>query len=1195
MVKEVIKSLLLVWCCTLFNLETIYSQCTSTFGSYLVYPCNTDTALIPKPTPVTVEGCGDVTSVQAVLPFQTIMNGCDSTCFSLVLRQWLIMIDGEPNQLLNDTICFTSVDLDDIVCPNDTLVYCNSGLSLDTTVAALGSPLHHQGIPCNILQSGPTQIIWFSGATGCLKFTRQWLIMDWCNPGRIDTCRQTIEIRDTIDPSIVVASSLPDASTTGDACTANVNFPPAAISDNCASNSQITVKIVIAGQTIYTNGGLITNIPQGNHMAIYTASDGCGNTSSDTSLITVKDNIGPVAICKSAKTIQLGQAGMLTMPASAFDDGSFDLCYPFTTVKVRRLPWSSFCGLTDSSINRFDDLVKFCCEDANKDIMVIVRVYQGLIQPGPISLDAYGVYTDCMVMVKVLDKAGPVISCPLDTTIECRDISKKSVKSLTAYGAAIVSDMCLDSVWVDSLPALNQCQTGKIIRRINAKDEAGNISFCNQTIYVVNSDPFDGYDSTDIAWPKDTTFFICSANTGTSVTGVPVVLDPACSQLVFKSEDEVYSYAPSACKKILRRWTATDWCQLSDINHKAGKWYYTQKIIVMDTIKPVLSVPGNFIVNNMDSTCGSVLVNVPLPSAVDCTPFADLGWSYVLDLFNDGQNLIPGNTQNASQNMPNGIHKLEFKVADQCGNTTTGITMITVKDAKKPTAVVMHGIATDLSLMNGTAMARVHAKFFFVSSTFDNCTPFNKLKFSFSPSLGDSLRVYTCDSIGTRLVKLYITDEAGNQDWVNSYIIIQNNMGACTGPSPASGLRTTAIDGKIKTEWGSLIEQVGIKLMHGEEAMPEMMSNGKYTIRDLYMGQSYQIIPKKDVNPLNGVSTLDLIMIQKHILGAQLFQTPYKLIAADIDKNGEINGVDLVELRKLILGVDKSFTKNESWRFVDAGYRFIDKNQALKETFNEFYLIKNLQQPMQIDFVGVKIGDVNESSITTELQRLEERNATPFKPLYAINAEYHTDELIKVNVFAEGPYELQGFQFELRSDDLEYLGMEGGIVQVENVFINDLKEGLRFSFHHNKPILIFENKPMLTLLFKARRSGSLKNSIHINQNGLNPEWYDGELKTYRLGLNWKEKTSEASFQNVLNRPNPFFNETTIQFQLPGPSPVLLKVINLNGSLIYQKQLNGLAGINEWTISRNLFNASGIYYYKLESLFGTTTRKMILLN
>jgi len=54
---------------------------------------------------------------------------------------------------------------------------------------------------------------------------------------------------------------------------------------------------------------------------------------------------------------------------------------------------------------------------------------------------------------------------------------------------------------------------------------------------------------------------------------------------------------------------------------------------------------------------------------------------------------------------------------------------------------------------------------------------------------------------------------------------------------------------------------------------------------------------------LNGVSTLDLVLIQKHRLGLQLFTDVRQYIAADIDGNGTLEVNDLHELRKLILGI----------------------------------------------------------------------------------------------------------------------------------------------------------------------------------------------------------------------------------------------------------------------------------------------------
>ena len=63
-------------------------------------------------------------------------------------------------------------------------------------------------------------------------------------------------------------------------------------------------------------------------------------------------------------------------------------------------------------------------------------------------------------------------------------------------------------------------------------------------------------------------------------------------------------------------------------------------------------------------------------------------------------------------------------------------------------------------------------------------------------------------------------------------------------------------------------------------------------------GGTYEVIPEKNDDLLNGVTTYDLVLIQKHILGIDQFSSPYKVIAADIDHNNKLTAIDLVELRE---------------------------------------------------------------------------------------------------------------------------------------------------------------------------------------------------------------------------------------------------------------------------------------------------------
>ena len=94
--------------------------------------------------------------------------------------------------------------------------------------------------------------------------------------------------------------------------------------------------------------------------------------------------------------------------------------------------------------------------------------------------------------------------------------------------------------------------------------------------------------------------------------------------------------------------------------------------------------------------------------------------------------------------------------------------------------------------------------------------------------------------------------------------------------------------------------------------------SGKYTFSNLAKLNDYEIKPEKNTGHLDGITTLDLVIMQRHILGLKTLDSPYKLIAADINNSKSVTAADLVELRKVVLGVESEFKYNTSWRFVDA-------------------------------------------------------------------------------------------------------------------------------------------------------------------------------------------------------------------------------------------------------------------------------------
>jgi Dockerin type I domain len=135
----------------------------------------------------------------------------------------------------------------------------------------------------------------------------------------------------------------------------------------------------------------------------------------------------------------------------------------------------------------------------------------------------------------------------------------------------------------------------------------------------------------------------------------------------------------------------------------------------------------------------------------------------------------------------------------------------------------------------------------------------------------------------------------------------------------------------------------------------------------LRAGFSLEIRPSKLDNPLNGVTTYDLVLIHKHILGIELLDSPYKLLAADANADGKVSLADILVLRQLIYGIYNELPDSPSWRFVPADFIFSNPADPFQEPIPDRILV-----PADIDpvlesspykFIGVKVGDVNNSSI----------------------------------------------------------------------------------------------------------------------------------------------------------------------------------------------------------------------------------------
>lgn len=186
----------------------------------------------------------------------------------------------------------------------------------------------------------------------------------------------------------------------------------------------------------------------------------------------------------------------------------------------------------------------------------------------------------------------------------------------------------------------------------------------------------------------------------------------------------------------------------------------------------------------------------------------------------------------------------------------------------------------------------------------------------------------------------------------------------------------------FKTETGVNVTEIAVAVTGYGNNIPSfvfMIPPGNNScvgpFNSLPLASSIIIEPAKSDNPLNGVSTFDLVLISRHILGIQPLTSPYKIIAADANKSNSVSTFDIVELRKLILGIYVKLPNNQSWRFVKSSYVFPNLQNPFQAVFPETITIQEVPATPTTVFTAIKVGDVNNSSLGSSLMATESRSA----------------------------------------------------------------------------------------------------------------------------------------------------------------------------------------------------------------------------
>lgn len=474
----------------------------------------------------------------------------------------------------------------------------------------------------------------------------------------------------------------------------------------------------------------------------------------------------------------------------------------------------------------------------------------------------------------------------------------------------------------------------------------------------------------------------------------------------------------------------------------------------------------------------------------------------------------------------------------------------------------------------------------------DNCTAVPDLKlrlrrvgvssgFPFSPS--DMLTLSPADLAAPVFVEVWARDAAGNSSYVYAGITVQNpntcsfsvlpdTLNAAVGRPDNSGLEEiTWIQKTVTPQGNDTTYQI-----YPWHILPENLFDGPA------QDHIITISPEKDNDPLNGVSTYDMVLISQSILGLEPLGNPYKYLAADADRNNRVTEADNVELRKLILGIYTQLPNNASWRFVPDDYIFPMPENPFYEQIPESVTFSRLYPRPLPNFIALKVGDVNFNAVTNSLTEVEDRSLSALElPAIKLNA----GQTIWVPVALLDLPSLLGLQCAFGFDpaQLEIINvLAPGLAGFsENNFFQPEPGVLTLSWTDSELKPSELRDPVFFLEIKALQNGWLQEMLHLQPKRLAAEAYPGLGKIANLELVFRALPAPASDKIGLPYPNPATETCYFPVQLAEDGTVIVELFEPDGRQVILLEQHLKAGDHLIQIQRQGL-PEGLYFYKISA-------------
>ena len=166
---------------------------------------------------------------------------------------------------------------------------------------------------------------------------------------------------------------------------------------------------------------------------------------------------------------------------------------------------------------------------------------------------------------------------------------------------------------------------------------------------------------------------------------------------------------------------------------------------------------------------------------------------------------------------------------------------------------------------------------------------------------------FACSDTGLYHVQVMVTDCNNNKTTKTTTLRVDGN-GNCPIASPV-------YTGVVLAYGSEAIEGVVFTAETGGYAVVDISNNaGGFQLEDINSSQPYTLRADYDDEWQAGITANDLALMKDYLLGINELNE-FQEYSADVNASGEINSIDLVNARKIILGLEVNFDDVSPWLF----------------------------------------------------------------------------------------------------------------------------------------------------------------------------------------------------------------------------------------------------------------------------------------